>query len=62
MRPYPLTFYVYAVTDDEVKELQDALYEFVRSRADQGIAVTARKMVAALHAFGDNPIVNKFLI
>lgn len=61
MKPYQVTFYVYAEDETEVKELQKELNNFVRDRYNKGILVTSRKLVSALKKFGGNFIVNNFL-
>lgn len=61
MTPQKVTFYVYAENEQEVKELQSALNDFVRSQYNKGILVTAQKMIGALAKFGNNFLVSNFL-
>jgi bifunctional ADP-heptose synthase (sugar kinase/adenylyltransferase) len=61
MTPQRVTFYVYAENEQEVKELQSALNDFVRSQYNKGILVTAQKMIGALAKFGNNFLVSNFL-
>lgn len=61
MTPQKVTFYVYAENEQEVKELQAALNDFVRSQYNKGILVTAKKMLGALAKFGNNFLVSNFL-
>ena len=61
MTPQKVTFYVYAENEQEVKELQGALNDFVRSQYNKGILVTAQKMLGALAKFGNNFLVSNFL-
>lgn len=60
MRPFPVTFHLYATDEEEVRVLQEALYEFVKGKADRGVAVTATRLASALKAFGNNPLVNQY--
>lgn len=61
MKPYKIEIYVYAESDDEAMAAQRAMKDFVRSKYDRGILVTASKLVAALNRFKDNIMVNQFL-
>lgn len=61
MRPYQVTFYVYAESEEQVQDLQKALNGFVRKKYNIGVIVTAQRLIDALHKFGDNFIVNNFL-
>lgn len=61
MKPYQVTFYVYAENEEQAKALQAELNQFVRSKYNSGIIVTADKMINALHRFGHNFMVNNFL-
>jgi hypothetical protein len=60
MTPQKVTFYVYAESEQEVKELQAALNDFVRSQYNKGVLVTAKKMLGALAKFGNNFLVSNF--
>lgn len=62
MKPYQATFYIYAENEAEVQELQRELNSFVRDKYNKGILVTSKKLVNALRKFGDNFIVNNFLM
>jgi hypothetical protein len=61
MQPYKVTFYVYAESEEQARELEQQLYEFVDSKRSRGIAVTARKLTQALIKFRDNYFVNNYL-
>jgi hypothetical protein len=61
MKPYKIEVYVYAETDDEAMEAQRAMRDFVRSKYNMGILVTAKKLIGALTRFKDNIVVNQFL-
>lgn len=61
MTPYKIEFYAYCEDETEAKELSQALYDFVSAKREQGIAVTARKLINALTKFKDNYFVTNFL-
>ena len=50
IRPHKVSFYLYAESEDEVKEAQDALFDFV-----------LRQYNKALDTFGNNPLITNFL-
>ena len=61
MQPLPITFYAYCESESEAKELEKALYDFVNTKREQGIAVKAAKLTEALTKYKDNFFVTKFL-
>lgn len=61
MKPHKITFYAYADDEAQVKQLQDALNNFVREQYNKGIIVTAAKLQRALQTFGNNYFVTNFL-
>lgn len=61
MRPYKIEVYVYAESEDEAMTAQKAMRNFVRSKYDMGILVTAGRLTDALTRFKDNVFVNQFL-
>ena len=61
MKPYQVTFYVYAENEEQIKALQIELNQFVRTKYNSGIVVTAEKLISALRRFGQNFMVNNFL-
>lgn len=44
MRPYQVKFHLYAESDDEVADLQRALYNLVSALYSEGALLTARKL------------------
>ena len=44
IRPHKVSFYLYAESEDEVKEAQDALFDFVLKQYNKGKLVTAKKL------------------
>lgn len=61
MKPYQVTFYIYAEDESDVLELQRELNGFVREKYNSGIIVTSRKLIDALRKFRNNFMVNNFL-
>lgn len=61
MKPYKIEIYVYAESDEEAEAAQKAARDFVRSKYEKGILVTAGRLMTALTRFKDNMIVNQFL-
>jgi hypothetical protein len=61
MKPQKVAFYVYAESEEEVKDLQKTLNDFVRDRYDSGILVTAKSLGIAIKKFGSNFLVTNFL-
>ena len=61
MTPQKIEFYVYAENEQEAKELQRAMNDFVRAQYNKGVLVTARKLIGALANFGNNSFVTNYL-
>lgn len=61
MQPYQIKFYAYCESEAEAKELEKALYDFVNTKRQQGVAVRAAKLTEALTKYKDNCFVNNFL-
>nr|DAI94476.1 MAG TPA: hypothetical protein [Bacteriophage sp.] len=61
MKPYKIEFYIYADSEEEIREAERAAHAFVSSNYQQGIIVSARKITDALNRFKDNFFVKTFL-
>lgn len=61
MKPFEVKIYVYAESEAEAIEMQQAAYEFVNDNYKEGRIVTARKCKEALRKFKDNFFVKNFL-
>lgn len=61
MKPEKINFYVYAQTEEEVKQLQECLNDFVRQQYNKGVLVTAKKLIDVIKMFGSNVIVSNYL-
>lgn len=61
MKPYKVTFYVYAEDESEVQDLQNQLNDFVRDKYNCGVLVTANKLSSALKKFCNNFFVTNYL-
>jgi molecular chaperone GrpE (heat shock protein) len=60
MKPFKIEIYVYADSEEKALEVQKAARDFVRERYQNGILVTADKLMNALRKFGNSMIVNQF--
>lgn len=56
-----VTLWVYADSEQEVKNLQDELNNFVMNKYNQGVLIRANSMTQLLRRYGDNALVNAFL-
>ena len=61
MKPYKIEFYMYAESEEGAREVERAAHAFVSSNYQQGIIVSARKLIDALSRFKDNFFVKTFL-
>jgi hypothetical protein len=61
LQVYSVELKVYAESKAEADALQAELYSFVNHKRDQGIAVTASKLIKALQRFKNNIFVNNYL-
>ena len=61
LQVYNVEMKVYAESRAEADALQTELLSFVNHKREQGIAVTASKLIKALQRFRDNIFVNNFL-
>jgi hypothetical protein len=59
--PHKITFCAYAENEEQVKQLQDALNDFVRQQYNRGAIVTTSKLLQALQKFGNNLFITNFL-
>ena len=61
MKPFRVQFFLYAESQEEVDDLERALFDFVNEKRNMGIAVTASKVFRALNSFKGNILVNNYL-
>lgn len=61
MNPYKINLFVYAESEAEAKKLEKSLFDFVCSKREQGIAVSASRLYSAVEKFKNNIIVNNYL-
>ena len=61
LQVFEAKFKLYAESQAEVDALQAELLAFVRDKREQGIAVTADKMIKALQQFKSNIFVTNYL-
>lgn len=57
MNVFNITIPIYAETQNEAQEAQNALFNFVNGYRERNIAVTGNKIVSALRALGGNAFV-----
>lgn len=57
MQGFPITFNIYANDAQEVEILRFVITEFIRKHAEEGRAVSAKKLTEALQNCENNPII-----
>lgn len=62
LKGFPLTFNIYAESEEEVEECRRAIISFIGLHASQCRAVTAKKVAHALTNWDKNPIVKNQII
>ena len=62
MEGYKIEFNIYAENEQEAKEAQAAIINFICQHAINGRAVTGRKIADALNKWDSNPIVKREII
>lgn len=61
MKPFRVQFFLYAESQEEVDDLERALFDFINEKRNMGIAVSATKVCRALNSFKSNILVNNYL-
>lgn len=61
MKPYKAQFYVYAESEQEVRELEKVLHDFTAAQYDKGVLVSATRITEAVRRFGHNLLITQFL-
>ena len=61
-RGFPITFDIYARSEQEVEELRMAVIAFIGSHARQGRAIDAKRLAQAIANWDRNPIVKNQII
>ncbi len=62
MKGFPITFNIYAEDEQEIQDLHFVITEFIRLHAEQGRAVSARKVTEALRRWDHNPFIKNRII
>lgn len=62
MQGFPITFNIYANDAQEVEVLRFVITEFIRKHAEEGRAVSAKKLTEALNNCENNPIIRNRII
>ena len=60
MKGFKVSFNVYAESAAEALEAENAIKAFISSQAQEGRAVTARKIAEAIGKYKDNYFVNSY--
>lgn len=61
LQVYEIKFKLYAENQAEADALQTELLSFVREKREQGIAVTASKVIRAIQQFKNNLFLTNYL-
>lgn len=61
MQPYKIEIYIYAESEQEAQEVQQAAYDFVNENYQRGRLVTASKLKDLLIKYKNNFFVQNFL-
>ena len=62
LKGMPITFEIYAHTEQEVEQLRQAVVAFIRQHAKEGRAVTAKKVAEAIPKWDSNILVKNQII
>ena len=62
MKGYPITFNIYAESEQEAEEARMAIVAFIGEHAKHGRAVTGKKVAKAVSNWDSNPIVKSQII
>lgn len=57
MNVYNITVPIYAESEQEAMEAQQALFDFVNKYRERNVAVTGSKVASALKSLGSNPFI-----
>ena len=61
LQPYNITFPLYAETEQEARQLEADLKEFVKTKYSQQVYIRAATLSRLLKQYGNNILVNSFL-
>lgn len=61
IKPYNITFPLYAESDEEARALEADLKEFVKAKYNQKVYVRAARLSQLLKQHGGNIFINNFL-
>lgn len=62
MKGFPITFNIYAESEQEAEEARMAIVAFIGQHARQGRAVTGHKIAQAVSNWDKNPLVKSQII
>lgn len=61
LKPFRIDMYVYANSEEEALQLSSQMKDFVNTKRNQGIVVSANKLSRAIEVFGNNPLLLNYL-
>lgn len=62
MKGYRISLNIYAESEDEAKQAEKAIIDFISSHAQEGRAVSAQKIISALGSWQNNPFIKTQVI
>ena len=62
MKGFELKFNIYAENEAEVAEARNAIVSFINANADEGRAITARKVADVVPKWRTNPFVKQQIV
>lgn len=60
MQGYPITFNIYADSEEEAILAEEAIKDFISAKARVGVAVTAHKVAEAVARWSDSILVTNY--
>jgi hypothetical protein len=60
MQPFRATIYIYANSLDEVKDFENAMYQFVNYKREHGVAIMAEKFKDVINTFKESTVIDQY--
>ena len=61
LEPYTIALHVYAESEQEARELENDLLDFIKDKYSQGVYPRAAALSALVKRYGSSAIVNNFI-
>jgi hypothetical protein len=61
LQPHTIALHVYAESEEEARQLEADLLEFVKQKYNQGVYPRAASMSRLIKQYGNNALVNAFI-